>query len=142
GLLTHALKVALEHDESPAALRAYHNLADTLCNRDAYEEALQRYDEGLALGRKIGNRMYETSLLLESAYPLLLLGRWDAAAARFAEVPEAELDGGAAVALVGSAAELAAARGHVEEAEHVLAIGARFEHSTDVQERSAYAAAS
>ena len=141
GLQTHALKVALEHDDSPAALRAYNNLADTLCNRDAYEEALQRCDEGLALARKAGNRMYETLILLESAYSLLLLGRWDEAATRVAEVPEAELDGAPALVLLASVPELEAARGHVEEAERVLAIGARFTQSTDVQERSAYAAA-
>jgi tetratricopeptide (TPR) repeat protein len=140
-LQTHALKVALEHDHSSAALRACFNLADLLCNRDRYEEALQCYDEGLVLARKVGNRMHEVLMLLDSTYPLLLLGRWDEATARVAEVAESELEGGGALSLLGSVPELEAARGHVEKAEWAVATGARYEHSADVQERASYAAA-
>jgi len=80
-------------------------------------------------------------MLLDSTYPLLLLGRWDEATARVAEVPESELEGGGALSLLGSVPELEAARGHIEKAEWALALGARYEHSADVQERASHAAA-
>jgi tetratricopeptide (TPR) repeat protein len=131
-LQTHALKVALEHDDSSAALRAGYNLADLLSNRDAYEESLQRYEEVLALARKVGTRRHEVLALLDSTYPLLLLGRWDEAVARVAEVSESELEGPGALMLVGSMPELEVARGRIERAEWTLAL---------VQDRAGYAAA-
>jgi class 3 adenylate cyclase/tetratricopeptide (TPR) repeat protein len=140
-LQTHALKVALEHDDSSAALRAGYNLADLLSNRDAYEEALQRYEEVLALARKVGTRRHEVLALLDSTYPLLLLGRWDEAVARVAEVSESELEGPGALMLVGSVPELEVARGRIERAEWALAFAARLQHSADVQDRAAYATA-
>jgi hypothetical protein len=41
-LLRHALEVAVEHDLSSAALRAYVNLAESLHRRDRYEESLEK----------------------------------------------------------------------------------------------------
>ena len=52
----YALEVALEHDKPSAALRAYYNLADTLCQADRYEEAVDAVRDGLALARRVGNR--------------------------------------------------------------------------------------
>jgi class 3 adenylate cyclase/tetratricopeptide (TPR) repeat protein len=140
GLISHALGVALEHDASSAALRASFNLAEVLCQRDRYEGALARFDDGLALARKVGNRLWERNFLLNSAYPLLLTGRWEEATARLAAVPDPELSGGAAIQAIFPLAELAAGRGRSADAEHALALGARFEGSADVQERSALAA--
>jgi tetratricopeptide (TPR) repeat protein len=57
-LQTHAFKVALEHDDSSAALRAGYNLADLLSNRDAYE-GTPTLRGGLALARKVGTRRHE-----------------------------------------------------------------------------------
>ncbi len=140
-LVTHALELALEHNLSSVALRSLFNLAEILRGGDRYEEALARYEQGLALARKVGNRLFESWLLTNSAEPLLLMGRWHDAAARLSEVPEADLSGLAALALVITRAELESARGRLGEAEQVLAFGAEFELSADVQERLTYAAA-
>jgi tetratricopeptide (TPR) repeat protein len=140
GLIGHALSVALEHDFSPAALRAYLNFAETLCRRDRYEPALENYDAGIALARKVGNRRWERQLLVESAYPLLLTGRWEDASARLAEVPVRELRGTQITSFLHTFTELATARGHVAEAEKALDRGAQFEKSADIQDRTGYAA--
>ncbi|HZC30787.1 MAG TPA: tetratricopeptide repeat protein, partial [Gaiellaceae bacterium] len=140
-LLRHALTVALEHDLSAAALRAHFNLAYLLSGADRHEEALAHHESGLALARKVGNRFWERLLLLNSAEPLLLLGRWDDASARLDEVPTAELSGVAGIASVCLRAELESARGRIAEAERALAVGEQFERSPDVQERLSYEAA-
>src|SRR5439155_14628817 len=67
-------------------------------------------------------------------------GRWEEASARLAEVPDSALTGGAAIQAIFPLAELAVGRGRLADAEHALALGARFEKSADVQERSALAA--
>src|SRR6266536_2962028 len=139
GLITHALKVALEHDVSAAALRAHLNLAETLCRRDRYEEALVSYDDGLALARKVGHRNWERFFLVEAAYPLLMAGRWQEASARLTEVPVSDLQGTQMLSHVWAFTELEVARGRVAEAEQALALGARFEESANVQERTGYA---
>jgi class 3 adenylate cyclase/tetratricopeptide (TPR) repeat protein len=140
GLISHALSVALEHDVSAAALRAYVNLAETLCRRDRYEMALENYDAGLALARRVGNRRYERQLLVESAYPLLLAGRWDEASARLAEVPMRELRGTQITSFCFTFTELETACGRVTEAEQALLLGTRFADAADVQDRTGYAA--
>ena len=48
-LLRHALEIAVDHDLSSAALRAYVNLAESLHRRDRYGESLEKYQEGIAL---------------------------------------------------------------------------------------------
>src|SRR6266540_2450114 len=138
-LITHALKVALEHDVSSAALRAHLNLAETLCRRDRYEEALVSYDDGLALARKVGHRNWERFFLVEAAYPLLMAGRWQEASARLIDVPVRDLQGTQVLSYLWAFTELAAARGRVEAAEAALPLGAHFEKSADVQERTGYA---
>jgi class 3 adenylate cyclase/tetratricopeptide (TPR) repeat protein len=141
GLVTHALEVALEHDLSSAALRAYYNLAETLCRRDRYEEALARYDEGLALARRVGNRRWENNMLLDGAYALALLGRWDEAFARLAEAPISELRGTNLLGYLFVIAELETARGRIAEAERSLMLAVQLEQSADVQHRGGYAGA-
>ena len=70
------------------------------------------------------------------------MGRWHDAAARLREVPEADLSGLAALALViKPGRSLESARGRLGEAEQVLAFGAEFELSADVQERLTYTTA-
>jgi class 3 adenylate cyclase/tetratricopeptide (TPR) repeat protein len=139
-LTTHALNVALEHDVPSGALRAYLNLGELLCRRDRYEEALVDYDAGVALARKVGNRIWERFMLVEAAYPLLMAGRWQEAGVRLAEVPLSELQGTQVISFLFAFTELEAARGRAAGAEAALALGAQFEQSADVQERAGYAA--
>jgi tetratricopeptide (TPR) repeat protein len=80
-LLQHALDVALEHDLSSAALRAFNNLAATLITRDRIREGLDVCLRGRELGRKVGDRKTEAALGTWILGCLLLLGEWDAALA-------------------------------------------------------------
>jgi tetratricopeptide (TPR) repeat protein len=86
-LLPYALQIALDNDKPSAALRAYYNLADTLCHVDRYEEAANAVREGLALARRIGNRQQEWQFLGQ-VYPLFALGAWDELESMVAEIPE------------------------------------------------------
>ena len=58
-------RTALEHNLSSVALRSLFNLAEILHGGDHYEEALARYEQGLALARKVGNRLFESWLLTD-----------------------------------------------------------------------------
>ena len=140
-LLRYALDVALEHDRPSAALRAYYNLADTLCHHDRYEEAETAVREGLALARRVGNRVWEWAFLGQ-VYPLFALGRWDEAQAMVSELPEerwSELRQSWPGSLQVSAT-VGAHRGRLEQAERIVRLCAEMEGSADVQERSSYAA--
>ena len=88
GLLRYALEIALENDQSTAALRAYNNLAELLVGRDRLDESLDHYEQGLALARRTGNSLWLNLLLEAIPYPLFMLGRWDEAIERANELPE------------------------------------------------------
>jgi predicted ATPase/class 3 adenylate cyclase len=139
-LTTHALEVALEHDRPTAALRAYVNLGEALCRRDRYEEAFARYEEGIALARKVGDRQQERWLLLDSTYPLLVIGLWQDASNRLAELPVSELHGTHVLVFLQTFTQLQTERGRLAELEPALAAGAHLAKSADVQESAGYAA--
>jgi class 3 adenylate cyclase/tetratricopeptide (TPR) repeat protein len=119
-LFAHALQLSLENDlPTPIpALRSYNNLGDGLSIRDRFEEALDHLDRGIALARRVGNRVWEWQLLLESTYSLMLTGHWDEAMTRGAEIPEERL------ASLNTPtpwwAEIAALRGDPAEARRLL----------------------
>ncbi len=140
-LLTYALQVALENDLPNAALRAYGNLSDFLCRRDRYDEALEQDRRGLALARKVGNRLWEWRQIDELTYALFFSGRWQEAAGLAAEIPEHEAPASIIGGLLGSLPEIHVARGNVGEARKLLARFATLEASADVQERALNAAA-
>jgi class 3 adenylate cyclase/tetratricopeptide (TPR) repeat protein len=136
-LFRHSLKLALECDLPTPALRVYNNLADGLCRRDRYEEALPYYASGIALARKVGNRLFESTLLGESTLALMHTGRWDDALAAVAEIPDSHF---AALSTPGVVpAEIQVARGRVDEARRYLALLSHLEGSADVQQRTIFA---
>jgi class 3 adenylate cyclase/tetratricopeptide (TPR) repeat protein len=139
-LLRHALALALEHDLTPAALRAYNNLGDLLNRRDRYEEAIELQRQGLALARKAGHRASEWRLIGELSAYLLFTGQWDEALALAAEVPEDQFR----VAQAGPYLWIyvAVERGDAAEGRRMLSLLSDLEHSADVQERGGYAALS
>ena len=139
-LMAHALKLALEHDLTSAALRAYANLAVTLGEYDRYGDAVDLFDEGLALARKLGNRLWEDRLLSEQIGILVLAGRWDEAVARAAEMSESEAGPSIVVSPVTWMAELHARRGELELAGELLARGAVLGDLSDLQDRVAHLA--
>jgi tetratricopeptide (TPR) repeat protein len=135
-LFAHSLKLALEHDLPTPALRAYNNLGDSFIRRDRYEEALPYHASGLALARKVGNRLWEWQLLMETSYALMMFGRWDEAVAALAEIPESELRDLPIPAQ--TQVEIEAARGNVAEARRILSFVDHFADSVDVQQRGLY----
>jgi len=141
GLVRHALDVALQNDHSSAALRAYNNLAELLFRRDRYEESVRVHDDGLALARRVGDRLWEHLLLSEVTYPLYILGRWDEALERASHVPEEEMDRADSLGVLMVVPAILVARGTLEGARGILGVFKRFESSHDVQERAAYAVA-
>jgi class 3 adenylate cyclase/tetratricopeptide (TPR) repeat protein len=87
-LLRGALAIALEHDLHEAALRAYNNIQVDLWTADRWRETFETSREGLELARRIGNQRWETNFLAGPTYALYMLGSWDEALARAAEVEE------------------------------------------------------
>jgi class 3 adenylate cyclase/tetratricopeptide (TPR) repeat protein len=76
-LLQHALVVGLEHDATPAILRAYTNLSNTMWGLDRYEEALSYQEPGRVLAERTGYRYSWWFLTGHLAHVLHLTGRWD-----------------------------------------------------------------
>src|SRR5581483_11034771 len=136
-LLKHALELALEHDLTGAALRAYNNLGDQLERRDRYEEAIELCERGLALARKAGTRTFEWYLVGELGVCFARTGRWDEALAVVGEVPERAY-GEWGMTVISAPIEIAAARGDAAECRRVLRLLEHFRHSADVQDRSTY----
>ncbi len=142
-LLRHALDVALDHDASEAALRAYFNLANLLYYHDRFAESAEYAEKGLAHARRLGGRMWEWIFLSQLVALSFETGRWNEAEGRAADIPRIEEISAtrfAAVELVGSLPAILVQRGRVSEASELLESYAVFEGSADVQERIAYAA--
>jgi class 3 adenylate cyclase/tetratricopeptide (TPR) repeat protein len=135
-LLRHALELALENDRSVAALRSYTNLSDLLIDADRQTDALESTQRGVALARKRGDSFWEWALLTHMTTPLYLLGEWDEAQARAAEVPRER--GSFFALLLSPLARIHTSRGKLEEARAMLDLSSRAGHSEDVQERTAY----
>jgi tetratricopeptide (TPR) repeat protein len=137
-LTRHGLELALEHDQTSAALRAYMNLADLLRGRDRYEEALESFERGIALAHKAGDRVYGDVLRGERDYSLAMTGHWDEALASMGEVTDMSgLVGMGRLNLV----QVQVSRGALLEARRLIALGEHYEGSADWQERTGYAAA-
>lgn len=141
GLMKHSLAVALENDVSTAALRAYVNLGELLFRRDRYEGSLTMYEEGLALARRVGNRVWEIALLSEMTFPLFVLGRWDEAVEQSSQIPEPEMVLADNLNQLLSLPIIYVSRQDVEGAKRLLSTFSRFESSEDVQESAAHAVA-
>ena len=90
-LFAHALKLGLDNDLPTATIRAHFNLADLLCHRDRYVEALDHYRSALALSRKIGDRSFERSTICDLALNLVRVGEWDEAAEFAATIAEEDM---------------------------------------------------
>jgi class 3 adenylate cyclase/tetratricopeptide (TPR) repeat protein len=143
-LLRHALDVALEHDASEAALRAYYNLSNLLYYFDRYDESASYAEDGLARSRKLGARMWEWNFISELVYLAFMTGDWEGALDQAAGVPRLEESSAtrfAAGELVQSIPLILVEQGRVREASELLDSYAPFERSADVQERVAYMAA-
>jgi class 3 adenylate cyclase/tetratricopeptide (TPR) repeat protein len=140
-LLRHAHRIAVESDVPSAALRAQYNLSNLLYYRDQLEEAVRVAREGLALGRKRGDRNWEWSFLAMMVGELFMTGEWDEALELAARVPHVEESAStrfAAIELLIVIPALHIARGDPEEAAEILKRYSALANSADVQERAAF----
>jgi predicted ATPase len=79
-LLNEALAIALEHDLTAAALRAYNNLVVSSYTSDRPDEAGRLAREGLELARSRGNRQFTAALAAMTCNSMIFNdGDWDAA---------------------------------------------------------------
>jgi len=76
-LLRHALELALEHDLTSAALRAYFNLAFYAAGRDRYDDSVRMNEQGLELARRRGDRGWEQAFVSHLRGDRTHLGQWD-----------------------------------------------------------------
>jgi class 3 adenylate cyclase/tetratricopeptide (TPR) repeat protein len=124
-LLDGALAIALEHDIPGAAIRASNNLGVAYESSDRYADALAISDRAAAIARRVGDRVWESQLFAGPISALVLLGRWDEALAREAEV---NAIGTVSVEhLLVHLVEIDCWRGNVEEAR------SRLERSSDLK---------
>jgi len=139
-LLRYSLEVALENDKPSAALRAYYNLADMLPRSDRYDDAVALDRDGLALARRVGNRLWE-GYFLGHGYPLVVLGEWDRALEMSADIDEASWteSRGAFIGYLMMASLIRIHRGERDQAERLISLFAEMADSAEVQERMAYA---
>ena len=141
-LYTHALRVALDHDISSAALRAYNNLASLQAAVDNWTESLRFARDGLALARRVGDRLWEYMLIGETSVALFVTGGWDEAAAMIDPIPSEDTSSLADISEVtGVRTLLEVNRGNLVAAARHLDNVSFLGDSPDAQGRSLYWAA-
>jgi len=142
GLFQLALETSVRIESlSNAAVTAI-NLSDLALQRDRYEESLSYLEQAIELARRIGTRPNEWFALSEMTYALTMLGRWEEALVRLAEVPEQQFGG--LSNLMGPASgilELYLHRGQIDLARQLLARYEAWGHSGDAQAVAGYRAA-
>jgi predicted ATPase/class 3 adenylate cyclase len=140
-LLTHALKVALDHDLAPAALRAYNNLASFLAGEDRYAEAGQVASEGLELARRVGDRTWEAVLFTVAVGPLTMSGEWDEALERVSEALSWEDLSTTWMSRLLFAVHIHVQRGRLDLARELLEACSPMEDSEEIQSRTSFSGA-
>jgi class 3 adenylate cyclase/tetratricopeptide (TPR) repeat protein len=142
GLRQLALDKALAHELWAEASRACVNLSDLGFQRDRYVESLGYLEQGLELGRRIGDRGREWFALSEMSYALYMLGRWDEALGSLDEIPDEQFGVDTTLtSMLTGVLELRLHRGELAEARRILAVQAELGRSGDMQTRAGYNAA-
>ena len=134
-LMREALRVALEHDLTSPALRAYNNLAYLLGLHDQFDEAQAVCTEGIALARRRGYRNWEWILETNLVEALFHAGEWDEAI----EITDAFPEEARLIGFGAFPAEVVfwiyLYRGELEAAREMASITATGEDSNDLQVR-------
>ena len=140
-LLRYALDVALENDLPSASLRAYYNLADLSGQSDRFQEGADFVRRGLALARRVGNKVWELQFLGQT-YAMFALGEWDEVMAMTEELPDEVVNYSrvAASAFLIQGLLIAVARGDMERARSFPGRFPDAADSADVQEQASGAA--
>jgi class 3 adenylate cyclase/tetratricopeptide (TPR) repeat protein len=142
GLRLLALEKALAHDLYDDASFLCGNLSDLGFHRDRYAESLSYLEQALDLARRIGSRPREWFALSEMTFALYMLGRWDDALLRLAEIPVDQI--GAAIDLtsvLSGVLELHLHRGELDAARGLYLAHSELGRSGDLQTRAGYLAA-
>ena len=137
-VLRHALVLAERHDLPQVALRARFNLAAIWIEQGNLVEAVEEVREGLLLARERGDRMWESQLQGQQIAPLMVLGRWNDAAALAGSLLKDDIN---LDTLSGSAflAPVAVARGDEEMLSRCVALAEHRRDSESVDQRAAAA---
>ncbi len=140
-LLRYALDVALDNEIPTAALRAYYNLTDAAIQVDAYREAKDRVQAGLALARRVGHRDWEWQFVGQM-YPQAALGEWDEVLATTASLPSDVIEDNriAYNGFLCTIPSIRVRRGELDEAKTSHAVFGDVETSDDMQEQATAAA--
>jgi tetratricopeptide (TPR) repeat protein len=134
GLFMLALSVAREHDMPRSIAVAYGNVNDAAMQRDRYRDCLGYIEEALPVARRIGDRRNEWFMLAEQSYVLSMLGRWDEALARAAELPAENIGVDIVTAsLLTGVLEIHLRRGDLVAAQELLGRFDDLARSADVQ---------
>ena len=138
-LFQAGLENALAHELYQRASSACFGLSDLDSRRDHYAESLDHLEQALTIARRIGFRQYEWFALSEMTYALSMLGRWEEAVARLAEIPD-EMIGQHTNLLspLSGPFEIHLQRGELDEARQLLSRFEEISHSGDAQAESAY----
>ena len=136
-LLRYALDVALENDLPSASLRAYYNLADLAGQSDRFQEAADLVRRGLALARRVGNRVWEWQFLAQT-YAMVELGEWDEVMSMTDEIPHEAVHHSrvSGTAFLFQGPMILVNRGDVDGARRLRALFTDAADSADVQERA------
>jgi predicted ATPase/class 3 adenylate cyclase len=142
GLFQNAVETSLREENYSLAVSGLTNLSDLALQRDRYDDALSHLERALEFARRIGNRAAEWFALTEMTYPLTMLGRWDEALARMAELPVEQLGKASnLIAPLSAALEIHLHRGQLDEARELLARYEALGRSGDTQAEACYQAA-
>jgi predicted ATPase/class 3 adenylate cyclase len=141
-LLQLALETNLANEQYQNAIIVCINLSDLGFRRDRYGDSLTHQERGIELARRIGDRALEWAVLAEATYALAMLGRWDEALVRMAEIPDDHLGGIAQVASVlNGVLEFQLHRGRLQEARDLFRRFEELGRSGEVQMQGGYLAA-
>ena len=142
GLFQLSLETALAHQLYTHASVGYTNLSDHGFRRDRYQESLAYLEQALELARRIGERGSEWIALSEMTYALTMLGRWDDALDRLAEIPDQQHGTNTQLASLLNVLELHLHRGELDQARQLRTRWDELAQTTaDVQVQGAYHAA-
>jgi len=141
-LMRLSFDTAIEHELHSNACVAAADSSDFALQRDRYGQSLGYLEQSLELARRIGDRISEWFALSEMSYTLTMLGRWDEALARLAEIPQEQLGiDTQLLSVVSGILELELHRGNLENARRLLARYDDIARGDDVQVHCVYDAA-
>ena len=134
-----ALDIALTHELYNPAASVCGNLSDLHLRRDRYGDSLDNLEQMLRIAHRIGSRPSEWFALSEMTYALTMLGRWEEAIARFAEIPDEQIGKEASLlSPVNGILEMYLERGQLDKARRLLSRFEELAGSGDAQAQSCY----